>query len=123
MKQTDATGVITGSFSPKDILLSGLYAHDITSSLRGGIQAKLLYSSYESYTALAMFFDLGINYYHVEKELSLSLVVKNLGGQLKKYDTENIAMPWDFQKHCIMCRSGSRLRLNILPVGICRLRR
>ena len=24
MKQTDATGVITGSFSPKDILLSGL---------------------------------------------------------------------------------------------------
>lgn len=97
MKQTDATGVITGSFSPKDILLSGLYAHDITSFLRGGIQAKLLYSSYESYTALAMFFDLGINYYHVEKELSLSLVVKNLGGQLKKYDTENIAMPWDIQ--------------------------
>ena len=97
MKQTDATGVLTGTFNPKDIMFSGLYAHDITSSLRGGIHAKMLYSSYESYTALAMFVDLGLNYYNVDKELSLSLVVKNLGGQLKKYDTENIAMPWDIQ--------------------------
>ena len=97
MRQTDAAGTITGTFSPKDILFGGLYAHDITSSLRGGIYAKMLYSTYESYTALAMFVDLGINYYHAEKEFSLSLVVKNLGGQLKRYDTENIAMPWDIQ--------------------------
>ena len=76
MRQTDAAGTITGTFNPKDILFGGLYAHDITSSLRGGIYAKMLYSTYESYTALAMFVDLGINYYHAEKEFSLSLVVK-----------------------------------------------
>lgn len=97
MRQTDATGVITGTFSPKDLLISGLYSHDITSSLRGGIHAKLLYSSYESYSALALFFDLGINYYNVDRDLSLSVVFKNLGGQIKKYDTQNIAMPWDIQ--------------------------
>ena len=97
MQQADATGVITGTFAPKDLVVSGLYSHDITNSLRGGIHAKLLYSSYESYSAVAMFFDLGINYYNVNRNLSLSLVLKNLGGQLKKYDTQSIVMPWDIQ--------------------------
>lgn len=97
MKLADATGVVSGTFSAKDLLVSGLYSHDITGSLRGGIHAKLLYSSYESYSAMALFFDLGLNYYFADRDLSLSLVVKNLGGQLKKYETQNIAMPWDIQ--------------------------
>ncbi len=97
MPLADETGVITGSFNAKDILATGLYAHDITSSLRGGISAKLLYSSYESYSALALFFDLGLNYYWEEKDFSLSLTLKNLGGQLKKYESQRISMPWDLQ--------------------------
>ncbi len=97
MKQADATGVVTGTFAPKDLLISGIYSHDITGSLRGGIHAKVLYSSYESYSAMALFFDLGLNYYFANRDLSFSLVFKNLGGQLKKYETQNIAMPWDIQ--------------------------
>ena len=62
MKQVEANGVITGTFSPKDMSISGFYAHDITDRLRGGIQAKFLYSSYEQYTSLALAIDLGINW-------------------------------------------------------------
>ena len=72
MKQVEANGVITGTFSPKDMSISGFYAHDITDRLRGGIQAKFLYSS-------------------------LSIAFKNLGGQLKKYNENRDKMPWDIQ--------------------------
>ena len=47
MKSADETGVITGEFSPKDIVFNGIYAHDITTTLRGGVNAKVIYSSYE----------------------------------------------------------------------------
>ena len=79
MKQVEANGVITGTFSPKDMSISGFYAHDITDRLRGGIQAKFLYSSYEQYTSLALAIDLGINYYNPDNQLSLSIAFKNLG--------------------------------------------
>lgn len=97
MKQTEANGVITGTFSPKDMAISGFYAHDITDRLRGGIQAKFIYSSYEQYTSLALGIDLGINYYNPDNQLSLSAAFKNLGGQLKRYNENRDKMPWDFQ--------------------------
>lgn len=97
MKQVEANGVITGTFSPKDMSISGFYAHDITDRLRGGIQAKFLYSSYEQYTSLALAIDLGINYYNPDNQLSLSIAFKNLGGQLKKYNENRDKMPWDIQ--------------------------
>ncbi|MCU6768360.1 type IX secretion system protein PorQ [Barnesiella propionica] len=97
MKQTDETGMIMGEFSPKDIVFNGMYSHNITNRLRGGINTKFLYSSYEQYTSLALAVDLGINYYRSESDLSLSLVIKNLGGQIKKYNETFERMPWDIQ--------------------------
>ncbi len=97
MKSADETGVITGEFSPKDIVLNGMYAHDITSSLRGGINAKVIYSSYEQYTSWALAVDLGLNYYNADKDLSLSLVARNLGGQIKRYNDKFERMPFDLQ--------------------------
>jgi hypothetical protein len=41
--------------------------------------------------------DLGINYYDPDNEWSLSLVAKNLGGQLKAYNDEFEKMPFDLQ--------------------------
>lgn len=95
MKETDASGNILGEFSPKDVAITGTYSHDITDRLRGGISLKFLYSGYSEYTALALATDLGINYYNPETDLSLSLVVANLGGQLKRFNQTYDRLPVD----------------------------
>lgn len=90
-------GSYTGSFKPQDISIEGTYSHDFTERLRGGINAKLIYSNYEEYTAVALAADLGINYYNEENDLSLSAVIKNAGGQVKRFNEEYDHLPFDVQ--------------------------
>lgn len=90
-------GSYTGSFKPQDIAVEGTYSHDFTDRLRGGINAKFIYSNYEEYTAMALAADLGLNYYNEEKDLSLALVVKNAGGQIKRFNEEYDHLPFDVQ--------------------------
>lgn len=91
----DEVGNLTGSFSPKDLNISGIYSHDISDRLRGGIALKLLYSSYGDYTAFAVATDLGINYYDPDRDLSLSAVIANLGGQVKRFNEAYDRLPVD----------------------------
>ncbi|MDE5930671.1 MAG: type IX secretion system protein PorQ [Muribaculaceae bacterium] len=95
MKETDASGNIIGDFSPKDVCFGGSYSHDITENLRGGISLKFLYSGYAEYTAFALATDLGINYYKPDNDLSLSVTVSNLGGQLKRFHESYNRLPID----------------------------
>lgn len=95
MKHTDETGAVLGTFSAQDVVFSGVYSHDITDRLRGGIAIKGAYSAYESYSALALATDLGINYFDPDRDLSLSLVVANLGGQVKKFNDRYDRLPID----------------------------
>ncbi len=97
MKETDISGNISGDFSPKDVSFSGIYSHDITDRLRGGIALKMLYSSYADYSAFAIATDLGINYYDPERDLSLSVVVANLGGQVKRFHERYDRLPVDLR--------------------------
>ncbi len=95
MKETDAMGNIIGEISPKDISFGGMYSYDITDRLRGGINLKMVYSSYADYSAFALATDLGVNYYNPERDLSLSLVVSNLGGQVKRFNESYDRLPID----------------------------
>ena len=90
-------GSYTGTFKPQDISVEGTYSHDFTDRLRGGINAKLIYSNYEEYSAVALAADLGINYYNEENDLSLAAVIKNAGGQVKRFNEEYDHLPFDIQ--------------------------
>ncbi len=79
MKETDAAGNITGSFSPIDLTFSGGYTHDLTDCLRGGFAVKVAYSSYSQFSAVAIAADLALNYYDADRDLSLSVVAANPG--------------------------------------------
>lgn len=79
----DEHGTATGSFGVKDMSLQAAVGYPINDRLRIGGQAKLLYTSYESYSAFAMGVDLGLNYYNEATGSSLSLTATNLGGQFK----------------------------------------
>lgn len=97
IKEALSDGSIVGTFSPKDISFGGTYSHEITDRLRGGIDLKLLYSSYADYSAFALSTDLGLNYYNDERDLSLSLVAANLGGQIKRFDQAYDRLPFDIR--------------------------
>ena len=93
----DASGVINGSFNASDLCIGLTYSHDISNRLRGGITLKYIHSSYETYKAGAIAVDLGVNYYNPDKDLSISAVLKNLGGQVKKFHDNKDNVPWDIQ--------------------------
>lgn len=79
----DVQGLSTGSFSVKDMCLEGAIGYPLNERWNVGAQAKFLYTSYESYNAFALGFDLGLNYYNEVSGNSFSMTVTNLGGQLK----------------------------------------
>lgn len=93
----DQLGTPTGAFTPSDLVVEATYSRDITDRWRGGANIKMAYSSYEQYTALALAADLGVNYYDDEKDLSFSVVLKNMGGQIKRFDKEYSRVPFDVQ--------------------------
>lgn len=106
-------GTSTGSFTPADIVFEGTYSHDITDRLRGGVSYRMIYSTYEQYTAFAMAVDLGINYYNEEKDLSLSAVLTNMGGQIKRFDTEYNRLPFDLRLGYMQTIGNSPFQISI----------
>ena len=95
MKNTDAEGNIIGNFSAKDMALMTTYSFDFSDRLSGGVTGKLIYSNYEQVYSLAVGVDLGLNYYNPETMLSVSVVARNLGGQVKTYDCTQESLPFN----------------------------
>ena len=87
----------TGEFSAKDIAVSGVFSYILGERIVGGISAKVINSYIGNYSSWAVGVDLGLNYYDPDKEWSVSLVARNLGGQLKAFDDEYERMPLDLQ--------------------------
>ena len=117
----DQDGFADGStFSPQDLVVEGTYSHDITYRLRGGINVKMIYSNYDGHTAFAMAADLGLNYYNEEKDLSLSLVLKNAGGQLKRFYNTYDRLPIDVEFGYMQGLGSSPFSLAITATNLTR---
>lgn len=97
MKEVDANNVQTGEFSASEIAVEGVFSYTLARNLVGGITAKFITSYLGSYNSMAVGVDLGLNYYDEDKELSISAVAKNLGGQVKAYKDDFGKMPLDVQ--------------------------
>ena len=109
----DIDGTLTGTFSASDIAVNLTYSHDISERFRGGVTLKYIYSKYEDYTAGAVAADLGVNYYDPEHEFSASLVGKNLGGQVKKFNEFKDNVPWDVQVGMSKMLGKAPIRLHL----------
>ena len=99
----EADGTSTGSFTAQDIVAEGTYSHDFTYRLRGGINVKLIYSAYEHYTAFAMAADVGLNYYDEVHDISWGIVLKNMGGQIKRFEDRYNRLPFDIELGVTKC--------------------
>lgn len=90
-------GSSTGNFKPADYVFEGSYSHDLNDYMRGGITYRTIYSNHADYSAWAMGVDLGVNYYNPDTDLSLSMVLTNMGGQIKRFDSRYTPLPFDIR--------------------------
>ena len=90
-------GTIVGTFSPADMAFGVQYSHEITARWRGGVALKALYSHYAENSALALAADVGVSYYDPEHDSSVSLVLANMGGQVKRFDEAYDRVPFDIR--------------------------
>ncbi|MDR3260485.1 MAG: type IX secretion system protein PorQ [Tannerella sp.] len=97
MKETDAANTVLGDFSARDLSLNVFYSYDLSERWRGGVSFGMLYSSLAEYTSFGIAVDAGLSYFDPEKGLSYGLALKNIGAQLKAYDTKREKLPWDIQ--------------------------
>lgn len=95
MKHTDAEGNIMGNFTAKDMALMTTYSFDFSERWSGGVTGKLIYSNYEQVYSLGLGVDLGLNYYNPENMFSVSIVARNLGGQVKTFDETQEPLPYN----------------------------
>lgn len=118
MKETDENNMQTGEFSAKDISIAGYFSYLLTDRLSGGISAKFITSYIANYNSIAVGVDLGLNYFDPDHEWSLSMVLKNLGGELKAYDEEYNRMPFDIQVGASKRFTGTPLRMHATLVDL-----
>ena len=118
MRQTDSDNNDLGTFSANDIALQATLGYELARNLSGGITLRGVYGSIGPYNSLAVAADLGLNLYTPESEWSVSIVAKNLGGQIKAYDEDFEKMPLDLQVGVSKRLIGSPLRLSLTLVDL-----
>ncbi len=81
----DELGTEQGLFNVTDVALIVGAGHSYKDKFKFGANAKLAFSQIESYTALGMAFDMSAMYVDTSKYFSASLIIRNLGFQMKSY--------------------------------------
>lgn len=107
---TDASGNSTGEFRPVDYVVQASAAKTYLEKWNYGLALKFIHSSYGTYTSSALAADVGVFFRDTTKQISASVVVKNMGAQLKNYAGEGEELPFDLQ-------AGITKRLEKAPFG------
>ncbi len=110
--ETDIAGNELGTFTAGEYAFIAGYGRALDSNFSVGINLKTIYSSLYDYESLGLAADLGINYSLERRGLSLSLLGKNMGGQIQTYheDSED-ELPFEIQ-------FGISKRLSKVPLRV-----
>lgn len=97
MKEYDQNNTQIGTFNASEIAIEGIFSYELAHNLVGGITAKFINSYIGNYSSMAVGVDLGLNWFEPDHQWSVSVVAKNLGGQIKAYEENYGKMPMDVQ--------------------------
>lgn len=97
MKEYDQNNTQIGTFNASEIAIEGIFSYELAHNLVGGVTAKFINSYIGNYSSMAVGVDLGLNWFEPDYQWSVSMVVKNLGGQIKAYEENYGKMPMDVQ--------------------------
>lgn len=90
----DETGVATESFSGSEVALSVGHARNIAfTNFHVGGNFKIISSKLESYSSYGVALDIGMTYIYEDWDLHISGVARNVGFQIKPYETQNEKLP------------------------------
>ncbi len=96
--QTDAAGNILGEFRPHDFVMQVSASKSYLEKWNGGLTLKFISSNYGQYRSNGIAADAGLLYYDSAKLFSASLLAKNMGFQLRRYQgTDAADLPFDLQ--------------------------
>ncbi len=97
--QTDAIGNTLGSFIANDYVVQTSLAKQYKNSWFLGATLKYINSNYATYKSNGIAVDVGLSYLDTTSFLQFSFLVKNIGSQLKKYNTlsNKEELPFDVQ--------------------------
>ncbi len=110
----DPTGIKTGNFKAADYAFSIIWSKQLFKNIRGGINIKPVYSHLESYTSFGIVFDVGLSYIIPERNFAASLVLKNVGSQIKPYYSGHYEkVPFDIQAGISKKLAHAPFRINI----------
>lgn len=84
-----------GRFSAADYMLSVGWGIAIDSAFSIGATFKPVISQYESYTAVALVFDLAASYASESRRFSASLLARNIGSQIITFDQTTEKIPFE----------------------------
>lgn len=85
----DPTGQTNGTFTASDLALNLGWGRQLDSLFSIGANFKFIYSGYEEYQSYGIAVDVAGSYYNPEKQLTISLIARNVGTQLKPYRSNN----------------------------------
>ena len=98
LAETDASGNIQGTFRPVDYVVQLSMSRNYLSRWIYGASIKFINSNYGAYRSSGLAADLGLSYLDSANGLQASLVIKNIGAQIKTYNgTEREEIPFDLQ--------------------------
>jgi hypothetical protein len=98
VSETDASGNILGNLKPTDWVMQFSASRSYLQKWNYGASIKFISSNYGIYRSNGMAMDAGVLFKDSANLFSASLVVKNMGYQLKKYaGTQAQELPFDLQ--------------------------
>lgn len=111
VQQTDASGNLFGSMKPSDWVMQVSASRSYLEKWNYGASLKFISSNYGQYRSNGIAVDVGILYQDTAALFSASVLAKNMGTQLRKYDgTDPGDLPFDLQ-------AGVSKRLANSPFG------
>ena len=94
----DMYGNQTGTFSAGDFALITGYGKEFVDSMFSmGMNVKWIFSKYENYFSAGLAVDFAASYYSQPKNLSLTLLLSNLGTQFNTYADTREKIPFEIQ--------------------------
>lgn len=96
-QSADVFGDVLGEFSAGELALIAGASHKLNERITAGVNIKFLSSNYESYSALGLGADLGLYYSRPGSYGSWSVVLRNIGSEIKAVSGDKRALPFDLQ--------------------------
>lgn len=85
----DNTGLLSGRFGASELAVQLGWGTQLNAVWAIGSNLKFVYSAFEGYKSYGLAVDLAGSYFNLEKALTASLIIKNIGWQIKAYRNGN----------------------------------